>query len=309
MDQFWGLALFSMAMFFGCYTAGSIPLLFSLSEKALRKFTVLGAGLLVGTALIVIIPEGIEALFSGSTPGQPHHSHKGSEQDVIVPGTLQEQPKQNDNKEKEPLKLLEDGWFEANEKGILQFLLGFSLVLGFVFMLVIDQLSETHSHSATDTNTKRGGMTATIGLVVHAAADGLALGAAAGLSKTEVEMIIFLAIMLHKAPAAFGFVSFLIHEGYDKRRARWHLLLFSSAAPVFAFISYFGLVRVMYISPIPFTGVTMLFSAGTFLYVATVHVLNDITHSSSSSKLSRSEIIILVSGAFLPLVFNFIHSH
>ena len=44
------------------------------------------------------------------------------------------------------------------------------------------------------------------------AADGLALGAAAGLSTADVELIIFLAIMLHKAPAAFGFTSFLIHE-------------------------------------------------------------------------------------------------
>lgn len=43
-------------------------------------------------------------------------------------------------------------------------------------------------------------------------ADGLALGAAAGLSKADVEFVIFLAIMLHKAPAAFGFTSFLIHE-------------------------------------------------------------------------------------------------
>jgi len=43
-------------------------------------------------------------------------------------------------------------------------------------------------------------------------ADGLALGAAAGLSKADVELVIFLAIMLHKAPAAFGFTSFLIHE-------------------------------------------------------------------------------------------------
>ena len=46
-------------------------------------------------------------------------------------------------------------------------------------------------------------------------ADGLALGAAAGLSKADVELIIFLAIMLHKAPAAFGFTSFLIHEVRD----------------------------------------------------------------------------------------------
>ena len=34
------------------------------------------------------------------------------------------------------------------------------------------------------------------------AADGLALGAAAGLGKVDVELIIFLAIMLHKVSAA-----------------------------------------------------------------------------------------------------------
>ena len=40
--------------------------------------------------------------------------------------------------------------------------------------------------------------TATLGLVVHAAADGIALGAAATTNQTDVEMIVFLAIMLHK---------------------------------------------------------------------------------------------------------------
>ena len=41
-------------------------------------------------------------------------------------------------------------------------------------------------------------ITATLGLVVHAAADGVALGAAATTSQTHVEMIVFIAIMLHK---------------------------------------------------------------------------------------------------------------
>lgn len=41
-------------------------------------------------------------------------------------------------------------------------------------------------------------ITATLGLVVHAAVDGIALGAAATTSHTEVEVIIFVAIMLHK---------------------------------------------------------------------------------------------------------------
>lgn len=42
------------------------------------------------------------------------------------------------------------------------------------------------------------GVTATIGLVVHSAADGVALGAAASTAHHDVEIIIFLAIMLHK---------------------------------------------------------------------------------------------------------------
>lgn len=37
-----------------------------------------------------------------------------------------------------------------------------------------------------------------MGLVVHAAVDGVALGAAATTAHTDVEMIVFLAIMLHK---------------------------------------------------------------------------------------------------------------
>lgn len=41
-------------------------------------------------------------------------------------------------------------------------------------------------------------VTATLGLVVHAAADGIALGAAATTSQADVELIVFLAIMLHK---------------------------------------------------------------------------------------------------------------
>lgn len=84
-------------------------------------------------------------------------------------------------------------------------------------------------------------MTATIGLIVHSAADGIALGAAATTSHADVEMIVFLAIMLHKAPAAFGLVTFLLHEGLDRSRIKRHLIMFSSSAPIAAFITYFGI--------------------------------------------------------------------
>lgn len=95
--------------------------------------------------------------------------------------------------------------------------------------------------------------------MVHAAADGVALGAAATTSHADVEIIVFLAIMLHKAPAAFGLVTFLLHEGIERlnnsftvksihltyiffrKRIRKHLLYFSMAAPFLTCLTYFGI--------------------------------------------------------------------
>ncbi len=79
--------------------------------------------------------------------------------------------------------------------------------------------------------------------MVHAAADGVALGAAGATSHQDVEMIVFLAIMLHKAPAAFGLVTFLLHEGIERQRIRRHLAIFSASAPLFTLITYFGIAQ------------------------------------------------------------------
>ena len=74
----------------------------------------------------------------------------------------------------------------------------------------------------------------------------------------------------------------------------------------------------MYVVQLPITGIAMLFSAGTFLYVATVHVLNELIqqgyqgHSgegNGSSKQSNIELIMLTVGALLPVTFSILHSH
>ena len=51
------------------FLAGMLPLSLSLSSRQLRLITAVGTGVLVGTALIVIIPEGIETLYSASEGG------------------------------------------------------------------------------------------------------------------------------------------------------------------------------------------------------------------------------------------------
>lgn len=187
MEETVMLILLTIVMLIGSYLAGSIPLVVTLSEEKLKVVTVFGAGLLVGTALTVIIPEGIRALYSSDM-----HSMVSSQSPNN--GKVPEQSHTDDDPEHSST-------------------IGLSLVLGFVFMMIVDQISSRRNKDpfSSDRNS-----TATIGLVVHAAADGVALGAAATTSHQDVEMIVFLAIMLHKAPAAFGLVSFLLHEGIDR---------------------------------------------------------------------------------------------
>ena len=70
----------------------------------------------------------------------------------------------------------------------------------------------------------------------------LLTGSAAATHQVDVEFIVFLAIMLHKAPAAFGLVTFLMYEGVDRSKIRKNLLAFSFAAPTLALTTYILLV-------------------------------------------------------------------
>ncbi|XP_043473927.1 zinc transporter ZIP9 [Leptopilina heterotoma] len=277
MDETLVLWILAFVMLIGSYLAGSVPLVMNLSEDKLQLISVLGAGLLVGTALAVIIPEGVRVLFT-STTNDSHGSHD------------------------------------------LHSLIGISLIFGFVFMFLVDQCSAQKSGG------KERSFTATLGLVVHAAADGVALGAAATTSQADVEVVVFFAIMLHKAPAAFGLVSFLLHEGVDKKKIGRHLFIFSLSAPFLTIITYFGIGKEgkETLSSVNATGLAMLFSAGTFLYVATVHVLPELMSKSNgsfmhlpstegalppSSHMKCRDILVLVIGSFLPALMTTGHHH
>ncbi|XP_063683339.1 zinc transporter ZIP9-like [Bolinopsis microptera] len=307
--EFGQLLLFSISMLIGCFCAGMVPLSMTLSESNLQLMSSLGAGLLVGTALAVIIPEGVTILISSAHQG---HSHD-------LPGG--------------------EGLVESQEKeGMLTHdassSVGMALTCGFIFMLLVDQIGGAHgghSHTHGPVNSEGGfgkkSLSTIIGLVVHAAADGIALGAASLTDKAEIEFIIFLAIMLHKAPAAFGLTSFLLHEGADRTRVRKVLIIFSVAAPVAAILTFLSLTTMSGGISEYSTGWVMLFSAGTFLYVSTVHVLPEISQEAARTDsvitLSEQEMTIQKSGArikwtnlaslccgtFLPVLLNMSHHH
>lgn len=308
MDDFVSISLLSLAMLVGCYVAGIIPLAVNFSEERLKLVTVLGAGLLCGTALAVIVPEGVHALYEDILEGK-HHQASETKQNVIASDKAAEVPVAHEHE-------------HSHDHTQLHAYIGVSLVLGFVFMLLVDQIGSSHVHSTDDPEAPRPSsskITTTLGLVVHAAADGVALGAAASTSQTSVQLIVFVAIMLHKAPAAFGLVSFLMHAGLERNRIRKHLLVFAFAAPAMSMLTYLGLSKSSKeaLSEVNATGVAMLFSAGTFLYVATVHVLPEVGGMGHSHKpdatggrgLSRLEVAALVLGCLIPLILSIGHQH
>ncbi|KAI8095020.1 Zinc/iron permease [Gilbertella persicaria] len=297
LNPFVWLLLLCMAMLVASFVAGCIPLATKLSESKLNFLTFVSAGLLISTSLVVIIPEGVETLYTN---------------------------KVSDTTEEAQL---------ADHTAV-----GLSLLIGFAMMFVIDQVSSMHIHPTTSTasvNIKgRNSLeldamlapsetpssssephhhthnvsitTPTIGLIVHAAADGIALGASA--SHPQLSMVVFFAIMLHKAPSAFALTTVLLSEGLSRARVRQHLLMFSLSAPIGAISTYallhffsesFSTVNLEY-----WTGILLLFSGGTFLYVA-MHAIQELPNN----KGDHWQIGSILLGMLIPFVLNLNHSH
>lgn len=316
-------------MAFASFLAGALPLSMTLSQSQLRLISSIGIGILVGTSLIVIIPEGVEAVATTNAAGHKPHDTRakiaarqsipslhlsrdldtieihdearaidvdgivrnalGARDDVPPPGeeTLVEPPKPSE---------------EHHDDDFPTFFIGLSLTLGFVLMFLIDRLpqhatdgfqrapatrhisldnlgsssvngedeGESFLDSFTPSPRQSRSLATTTGLVIHAAADGIAMGASATTSDMKLGLIIFIAIMFHKAPAAFGLTSLLLRQGLTKRAARGHLIAFSLAAPVgalgtYVLISLLGGGNMEGPSGQWWTGMLLLFSAGTFL--------------------------------------------
>jgi zinc transporter 9 len=323
-------------------------------------------GVLVGTSLIVIIPEGIEAVYTSGEAGNLHtrrghalgeglevrwlngvhtiiksdtppmvrsealHTIKASPEPIlhkaggIVKSSSNENIKMAIAQEatgttpstspptEPPSKLGEapsppqsrpDPSHADDHDDPPTFYIGFSLILGFILMFLIDKLprhasehitpppptrhisldnlsqdlhasgdeeSESFLQSLAPTPKQSRSLATTTGLVIHAAADGIAMGASASSSNTKLGFIIFVAIMIHKAPAAFGLTSVLLKQGLSKRAARGHLIIFSLAAP-FGALTTWLLENILGGDHMEgergqwWTGMLLLFSAGTFL--------------------------------------------
>ncbi|KAF2862364.1 Zip-domain-containing protein [Piedraia hortae CBS 480.64] len=271
------------------FGAGLLPLAFTLSQRHLRLLSALGAGVLLGSALVAVIPEGVETICL-APPSHHKHEHEHVQAQDHVHHHHHHHHTQghyygnyNAKRHIPPPGGSEGGCPSHKSVGV-------ALLIGFVLMYLIDilpkSLLQRKSLSGSSESSGSSSISTTIGLVIHAFADGIALGAAS--SAPGLTLVIFLALMIHKAPASFGLTSILLKQGLPKRNARFHLAIFALASPVGAIVT--NLLTSWWAGPVAqttarrheveandssyTTGFLLLFSGGTFLYVA-MHALQD----------------------------------
>lgn len=293
---------------------------------------------------------------------QPHAgaSREAHESNGIVQPQFKYEPEDDDDDEEHD-DPLDDRQDDPSDRHDPHAYVGLSIILGFILMYLIDNLPKHMATSSqprrfqinltslsfnrdasapaetvedgSDVHDEARAASTTVGLVIHAAADGIALGASST-SNRSLSFIIFIALMVHKAPAAFGLTSVLLKQGLGKRAARAHLIIFSLAAPVGALVTWFAahLLGFAASSNTEFvTGILLLFSGGTFLYVA-MHSMQESSHDLGhettgngftegsmgvyeppSNKGANQEALtgigVTVIGMLLPLLTQFGHAH
>ena len=203
-----------------------------LTEKRLQTLTSVASGLLLGSALLVVLPEGFHMVMD------------------------------------------EDGFAYS------PLILGVAVAAGFVFMLVLESMGLSHAvheehhgheegHGHGHVHHPASGSVMSIGLSMHAIGDGLAIGAATASGETSISLLVAFGVLVHRVPAALSLGVFSSHETASRRSIVGGFALFALATPVGAIVANLLLDG----ADESLTGLVLLFSAGTFIYVTTVDTL------------------------------------
>ncbi len=248
-----------------------------LPQQRLQDLTGIASGLLLTSALLVVVPEGFHVAAEAAeeaSHGAPLGGGGGHGEAFIF----------------EPV------------------ILGATILAGFVVMLLLEGLgvghavheehhdhAEGHGHGHVHHPTSP--TVLAIGLTAHAAADGLAIGAAAVAGDTAFSLLITAAVVLHRVPAAFSLGLFALHETEDGGQATRGIIAFALATPLMMMLAYLMLES----AADKIVALSLLFSAGTFVYVATVDTLPAIHNPESGRRLLVNVMIgvVLFTAIFL----------
>ncbi len=338
---------------------GLAPIFSNIKENhdTMRRITGIASGILLASALLVVIPEGFEL----ATGGHDEHGHDEHVDEDALAGSValvilelehgeinsseaieeieellgghdehdEESGDEHDEESGDSLsegiehviEEVESGEINATtgieeieelitshahegehgdeeESALESLIIGGAVLAGFVLMLVMEGSGVGHAvheehheheeeHGHEHVHHRAAPWIIVLGLSLHSAADGLAIGSAAAGSSEAVTALVALAVLIHKVPAAFSLGVFSLHEREDRNDSIRDAVLFSIATPVMIVISFFALQDF----DEQMIALAMLFSGGTFLYVATVDTLPDI-HNAVSGREAMANVII-----------------
>jgi len=328
---------------------GLIPLFSKIKDnpETLRRITGISSGILLASALLVVVPEGFEL----ATGGHDEHGHDEHGDDDALAGSVAlvilelehgdidaseaieeiegllgghdedehgDHDEDDDSHDEEMAESLseniehvieevESGEINATagieeieelitshaheeevhgdeeEEGLENLIIGAAILAGFIMMLILEGSGMGHAvheehhdhhdeHGHEHVHHRAAPWLLVLGLSLHSAADGLAIGSAAAGSSEAVTALVAMAVLIHKVPAAFSLGVFSMHERESRDDSIKDVALFALATPVMIMISFYALEGL----DEHLIALAMLFAAGTFLYVATVDTLPDI---------------------------------
>ncbi|MEC9001114.1 MAG: ZIP family metal transporter [Candidatus Thermoplasmatota archaeon] len=316
------------------------------NQETLRRITGIASGILLASALLVVVPEGFEL----ATGGHDEHGHDEHGDDDALAGSValvilelehgdidaseaieeiesllgghdedeHDDHDEDDDSHDEEMESLseniehvieevESGEINATagieeieelitshaheeevhgdeeEGGLENLIIGAAILAGFIMMLILEGSGMGHAvheehhdhhdeHGHEHVHHGTAPWLLVLGLSLHSAADGLAIGSAAAGSSEAVTALVAMAVLIHKVPAAFSLGVFSMHERESRDDSIKDVALFALATPVMIIVSFYALEGL----DEHLIALAMLFAAGTFLYVATVDTLPDI---------------------------------
>ena len=342
---------------------GLFPIFSKIKEdpETLKRITGIASGILLASALLVVVPEGFEL----ATGGHDEHGHDEHGDEDALAGSValvilelehgdidaseaieeieglmgghdedehdghEEDEDSHDEGESEEslsegiehvIEEVESGEINAStgieeieelitshvheeshgdeEENLENLIIGAAILAGFIMMLILEGSGMGHAiheehhdhhdeHGHEHVHHGAAPWLLVLGLSLHSAADGLAIGSAAAGASEAVTALVAMAVLIHKVPAAFSLGVFSMHERENRNDSIRDVLLFALATPVMIMVSFYALEGL----DGHLIALAMLFAAGTFLYVATVDTLPDI-HNPETGREALKNVLI-----------------
>ena len=162
------------------------------------------------------------------------------------------------------------------------------VVFGMVAMIVLLRAFPFHQHDFSaeagvhgGDRTRAGGLVGVaLGLGLHGATEGIALGASVRIGFMEEGMLpglgVCLAILLHKPLDAFSITGMMKHNGNGRRARLAANVGYALICPMAAALSYFGAGMLGSVAEGPGLGYALAFAVGAFLCIALSDLLPEV---------------------------------